>query len=106
MSTKKAKAPFRMFGGTVHSALLHAATEFDRKQARGRCYNPYALPQYMRRIGEVCDDIERGASPRAAILRGFSGRLLDAMLKAIGEKPHTRDEKRACEVFYSPATND
>lgn len=77
--------PARLFGGTIKSALDHAATQYDIRQSRGRYYNPNALAIYLRRIDDVVRDIRKGATPRDAIMRGFSDRLRDCMLVAIGE---------------------
>lgn len=81
-----------LFGGTLHTALVHAATQYDIRQARGKRYNPYALAQYLMRIDEVEQDIKAGADPRQAICAAFTGTLLNAMLKAIGATAPTRDE--------------
>lgn len=83
---------FRMFGGTVRSALVHAVTQHDIRQARGKRYNPYALAQYLGRVDDICKDITDGATPRAAIVAGMTGSLLACCLKAIGEAAPTRDE--------------
>jgi hypothetical protein len=72
--------------------LISAATQYDQKQSKRAGHNPYALGQYFARIDEVCSDIEAGASPRQALCAGFHDRLLDVLLKAIGEKPHNREE--------------
>ena len=71
--------------------LNHAVTEFDRKQEakaaknKRAYYNVYALPQYLGRVADVCDDIDAGADPVAAIMRGFTpGPLRTACLKAVG----------------------
>lgn len=82
---------FRMFGGTVRSALVHAVTQYDIRQARGKRYNVYALAQYLNRVDDICQDIAAGATPRAAIVAGMTGPLLACCLKAIGEAA-TRDE--------------
>ena len=98
-----------LFGGTIHSALVHAATEQDRKQearaakSRRGYHNPYALAQYLARIEEVESDIAAGATVRAALVAAFSDRLLDHMLRAVGEAPHAREEKSAHWV-YVPAS--
>ena len=77
----------------IRQTLNHAVTEFDRKQeARARAaknprayYNMHALPQYLGRVADVCEDIDAGADPAAAIARGFTpGPLRNACLKAIG----------------------
>lgn len=83
---------FRMFGGTIHSALVHAATQYDIRQSRGKRYNAYALAQYFMRIDEVEQDTKAGADPRQALCAAFSGSLLNAMLKAIGATAPSRDE--------------
>ena len=36
----------------LHFKLVHAVTEYDRKQSTKRGYNPYALGQYLQRIQE------------------------------------------------------
>lgn len=83
---------FRMFGGSIHTALVHAATQYDIRQARGKRYNRYALAQYLMRIDDVEQDITAGADPRQALCAAFSGSLLNAMLKAIGASSPTQDE--------------
>lgn len=76
----------------IKSALIHALTEYDRKQSTKRFYNPHALGIYFQRVNAVCADIERGATPRAALLAGFNDRLLDVCLRAIGESKSTPDD--------------
>lgn len=78
--------------------LLHAVTEFDRRQAAKAeknpraYYNAYALPQYLGRVVDVCEDIEAGADPVAAIARGFTpGPLRTACLKALGHKANNAE---------------
>ena len=68
----------------MKAILIAAATKYDARQAKSRYYNPYALGQYLMRIDEICADIERGADPAAAIARGFTGTLRNALLKAAG----------------------
>lgn len=74
-----------LFGGTIHSALVHAVTAYDRRRAGRQGYNHYALGQYLIRLEEVERDIAAGASVRAALCAAFSDRLLDVCLKAVGE---------------------
>ena len=78
-------AEFRLFGGSIRSALIHAATQYDIKEARKKYHNIYALAQYSERIDEILEDIEAGIPPRDALSAGFEGRLLNALLKAVGE---------------------
>jgi hypothetical protein len=59
--------------------LIHAVTEYDRKQSRKPGYNRYALPQYLERVDLICKDIDAGADASRAIKSGFSGRIADAI---------------------------
>lgn len=96
---------FRLFGGTVRTALVHALTQYDVRQARGKRYNPYALAQYLNRIDDICADIAKGATPRAACTAAFTGSLLACALKAIGADGATRDDLTgAGKVTYQPAS--
>jgi hypothetical protein len=90
----------KLFGGTIRSALVHAATEHDRTQSTRRGYNHYALAQYLRRIDEVCEDIDAGMTPRQALLDGFCDRLLDKLLVAIGEPKFTKEERLGQPLAY------
>lgn len=87
---------------SVKDALIHAVTEYDRKQSTRRGYNPHALGQYFQRIDLICADIGSGANVRAAIVAGFTGRLADACLRAVGE-PVTTDEECRGGYIYKPA---
>lgn len=88
----------------VISKLKRAATEYDSKQARKKFYNPYALGQYFERIDEIGNDIRGGASIRSAIVAGFSGPLLNAMLRSVGEPKATDDDNRG-HFIYTPVSN-
>ena len=93
--------PHKLFGGTLHSALVHAVTEYDRRESTKRGYNYYALGQYLIRLEEIEADIADGMPTRTALLRAFNGRLLDHLLKAVGEPKYTRDEMFAQPLTYS-----
>ena len=91
----------------IKSALIHAATEYDRRLEAaavkaGRYYNVHSLAHYFARIEEVCDDVDQGADLRAAILAGFSGRLCDAMLRAVKLPKATREEELNKGLTYRP----
>ncbi len=90
----------KLFGGTVHSALVHAATEYDRKESSKKGYNHYALAIYLGRIQDVDKDIAAGTSVRDALLAGFTGRLLDRLLVAVGEPKFTREEMSRQDIVY------
>lgn len=62
------------------------------KRARKKYYNHYALGQYLIRVSEVEEDIAAGKPIRAVLLSAFNGRLLDHLLKAVGEPKFTREE--------------
>jgi len=86
---------------TVKAKLLHAVTEYDRRESKKPSYNRYALPQYLARIAEIDADIQRGADVRRAIVAGFSGRLADRCLKAVG-LDKTSDEEQRGGWIYQP----
>lgn len=95
---------FRMFGGTVRNALVHALTQYDIRQSRGKHYNPYALAQYFKRIDDLCEDIAKGASPRDAICAAFTGPLLACALRAINATAPSQDElSGAGKYTYQPS---
>ena len=82
----------------IRHILAHAVTAYDRKQEAKAdknpraYYNVYALPQYLGRVAEVCEDIDAGADPVAAIMRGFTpGPLRTTCLKAIGAAADNRE---------------
>ena len=81
--------------------LTQAISTFDRKaseraaRSKRGYHNRFALAQYLTRCDEVVADVDAGASPRAAIIAAFEGRLRDVCLKAIGEPKATPDEERA-----------
>ena len=87
----------------LHTKLVHAVTEYDRKQSTKRGYNIWALPQYLSRIDSIEVDIAAGSSVRDALVAAFSGRLLDACLKAMGESISTDKEQRGG-FIYIPAS--
>lgn len=89
---------------TIKDKLVHAATEFDRKASKRKGHNIYALPQYFMRIDEICADIESGADARKAIVAGFSGRLLDTMLRGIGLPLSNQNEAQGGSPVYSPVS--
>jgi hypothetical protein len=81
--------------------LIHAATEYDKKQSKRAGHNPYALGQYFQRIDSVCEDVENGATPESAISAGFMGGLRRALLKSIGIKDSNKENNS---WFYIPAS--
>jgi len=101
-----AKGDVRLFGGTIRSALVHAATRYDERQSHTKSYNHYALPQYFARIDDVMADIAKGASPVDAVKAGFHGPLLRTLLKAIGAPlPTKSDMSGEGRVVYQPVSS-
>lgn len=90
----------------LHHKLIHAATEYDRRQQGKRGYNVYALGHYLGAIERAEQDIDAGATVRAALVASFNGRLLDTMLKAAGESISTDSEQRGTGIYQSPVRKD
>ena len=74
--------------------LVTAVTEFDRRESAKPHYNIYALPQYLARVDEVLDDVRSGADVREAVAAGFTGRLLNSVMRAVKLGPATLSEIR------------
>jgi len=88
----------------LHHRLLHAVTEYDRKQEKRKGYNHYALAQYIGRLQEIEKDIAAGMSVREALVSGFNGRLLDILLKAAGEDSFNDSDHQG--ISYSPSVKE
>lgn len=89
----------------IHDSLVHAVTEYDRKESTKRGYNRYALPQYIGRIQEIDEDLKNGADLRSALVAAFCGkRLLDSCLKAVGLPKSTDQDKDDGRWYYVPAS--
>jgi hypothetical protein len=77
----------------IDAALSHVLITYDKRQARGRSYNPYAIAHYCEALQRARALVEAGKAWRAALVECFNGRLLDNLLKAIQEAPSTRAEQ-------------
>ena len=83
-----------IYGATVRSKVA-------RGHLRGITYHP-GVPWEDFHIVTAADIpgentialIEKGSTVRAALLATFNDRLLDVVLKAVGEAPFTKDERR------------
>jgi hypothetical protein len=73
--------------------LVHVVTEYDRKQEAKRGFNRYALAQYLQALDCVGNDIKAGYNLRDAFVNNFCGRLLDVLLRAVGEPKSTLCEQ-------------
>ena len=88
----------------MREKLISAVTAWDRRQSKGRFYNPHALGIMFQAVDDVCADIERGADPRNAIMAAFNDRLLDHVLRSVGLPTATTEEHHALPYIYSPVT--
>lgn len=104
--------PSKAFGGNVHAQLSSAVTQYDMKEQAKAAkkphgyYNMYALPQYLGRVTEVEAEIKAGTPVRKALTDAFTGRLLDAVLKAVGEPRSTKEEQRGGSITYRPTRDN
>jgi len=64
--------------------LVHALTAYDRRRSNKRDYNAWALAGYLERLDMVMERVDSGCDLRVAIMQGFSDRLQDVCLKAVG----------------------
>ena len=85
----------------IKDQLISAATDWDRKQAKKKYYNPNGLGIMFQMVDLVCQDIEQGTPKRQAIMKGFNDRLLSHMLKSVGEKDYTAEEMNGIPVVYN-----
>ena len=74
--------------------LTHAVTAYDIKQSRRKGYNGYALSLYLGACQECMRAIKTTGDIRSALTTSFCGRLLDVVLRAVGETPSTDAEQR------------
>lgn len=88
----------------IKSALQHAVTQYDAKQAKRAGYNRNALGIYFTRIDDIMADLANGADLRQAIIAGFLGRLADTCLKAVGLTKTVTGEDKQPAWHYVPAS--
>ncbi len=74
----------------IQTALI----KLDSKQRRKAGYNPYAMSHYMGALGNIKDMVKSGSTLRAACCACLCGRLLDVVLKSLGEPISTNAEQR------------
>ncbi len=89
----------KAFGGDLNTQLVHAVTEYDRREQRkaarhGYRFNHYALAHYLGACADVAAEVKAGAPVRQALVSHFCGRLLDVVLRAAGEPKSTDAEQR------------
>lgn len=87
--------------------LFSAVVEWDRRAEKQPGHNRHALGIYCQMLENVNADIARGAEPRAAIVAGFNGRMLDFVLRRLDMATSTAEEQReAGFTGLSPGTRN
>ncbi len=80
--------------------ITHAVVEYDQKELhrslRNSCayHNPNAIGMYLTAVDRACEKIQQGQDTRSALVDCFCGRLLDKVLKSVGEPKSTDAEQR------------
>ncbi len=76
--------------------LVSALADYDTKQAKKPHHNIHALALYLQALNNAFMLVEKKKyTPRRALVASFTGRLLDACLRAIGEVKATNEELRS-----------
>lgn len=68
---------------TTRDKLIHAATEYDRKQSTKRGYNHHALALYFEAIDEALAEHGKGTPITRALENHFNDRLLAVLQRAV-----------------------
>lgn len=68
---------------TTRDKLIHAATEYDRKQSTKRGYNHHALALYFAAIDETITEYDKGTPITRALENHFNDRLLTVLQRAV-----------------------
>ena len=87
----------------IRFQLIHAVTDYDKRQSRRSGYNRYALPQYCAAVNNIMADLDSGADLRAAVCAALLGRLLSRALRELGLPDFTIAERQAQTTCYTPA---
>ena len=74
--------------------LSSALIQYDEKERKKKYYNKNAIALYLQALDRAVDDVAAGHTIRRALCLNFNGRLLDILLKAIGEEKSTLQEQR------------
>ena len=77
---------------TLRRKMIHTVTMYDQKESKKKYYNKWALPQYIRGVNDAYAMMpDKGV--RTALMKVFNNRLLNNLLKAVGEPKITKEEK-------------
>ena len=77
-----------------HQQILHALTRYDERASKSKGYNRYAFAHYCAAIDKARDLTTSGLTIRQALCKCFTDRLLDCVLRSVGEALATREEMR------------
>lgn len=71
----------------LHLRLAHVITEFDRRQATRREYNPNALGIMLGALDEAFEDVANGKQGSISdhLRKHFNDRILDKLLVSVQE---------------------
>jgi len=94
MAAPKAAAPDESPAESISLTLGRALTRYDAKQQGKRSYNPYALNLYLEAAERVEEAVNAGTPLRKALTDNFNDRLLDVVLKAMGQEKASLNEIR------------
>ena len=89
----------------MKNQIVSLLTAYDEKQSSKKSYNRHALGIYLNQLENVMLDIELGAEPRAAIVAGFNGRLLDFILRGLGMPVSTKEEQIGSGIYAPVSPN-
>ena len=89
----------------MKNQIVSLLTAYDEKQSSKKSYNRYALGIYLNQLDNVILDIELGADPRAAIVAGFNGRLLDFILRGLGMAGSSKEEQMGSGIYAPVSAN-
>lgn len=80
----------------ISVALIHAVTEYDRRESTKPGYNIYALPQYLGAVPKVAAAYNDGAALPEAVCVGYSGKLANYLIREVGKALHAARPDRTC----------
>ena len=72
-----------MTNAETHHRLIHAVTNWDRKQSTKRGFNPYALAQYFQALDETLALVDAGKTWQQAISATFNDRLETFLIRSL-----------------------
>jgi len=84
---------------SIRFKLVNAVTAYDRRQSTRKGYNRFALGMYLGSVNRIAEEVDDGQSLRTAIAHNFCGRLLDVVLRSVGELASSNEEQQAMKAY-------